>query len=467
MILRILNKDVPLHNILLVIGEGVLIYASVVLAAFLRFGNLQSSLFSTDLLSKGLVIMVVSQASLYFNELYNLQVTDTYLELGLRLTKAIGIASIALAVIYYVLPALLVGRGIFFISLLFVVILIVSWRYVYNWTLKKKIFTERILLLGSGELSQKILNEVNGQRDSGYEVAGVVSANHNKSQEFPEEIPVFSMYNLELPLCEFSQSNHIKKIIVTMTDKRGKLPLKELLRCKMRGMTILNGESFYEKVTGKILAENIQPSWFIYGEGFRKSRLVRFSKRTVDLILATLGLALSLPLTLFIAAAIKFDSKGPIIYKQERTGQDGRNFDLCKFRSMIEDAEAECGPVWTEDDDCRITRVGRVLRKFRLDETPQMWNVLKGDMSFIGPRPERPEFVKELEKIVPYYSERHTAKPGISGWAQVSYGYGASAEDALEKLKYDLFYIKNMSILLDFRIILKTIKIVLQQRGAR
>jgi sugar transferase (PEP-CTERM system associated) len=467
MILRILNKDVPLRNLLFVIGEGVLIYASVVLAAFLRFGNLQSSLFSTDLLSKALVIMVVSQASLYFNELYNLKVTDTYLELGLRLTKAIGIASIALAVIYYVLPSLLVGRGIFFISLLFVVILIVSWRYVYNWILKKKIFTERILLLGSGELSQKILNEVNGHRDSGYQVAGIVSANHNRPPEFPEDIPLFSMYKLDFALCDFPESNHIKKIVVAMDDKRGKLPVQELLRCKMRGMVILEGESFYEKMSGKILAENTKPSWFIYGEGFRKSRLIRFAKRTGDLILATLGLALSLPLTLVIAAAIKLDSKGSIIYKQERSGENGRIFELCKFRSMIDDAEAECGPIWAEDDDCRVTRVGKVLRKFRLDEIPQMWNVLKGDMSFIGPRPERPEFVEELEKTVPYYSERHTVKPGISGWAQVSYGYGASAEDALEKLKYDLFYIKNISILMDFRIILKTIKIVLQQRGAR
>ena len=467
MILKILNKDVPLRNLLFVVGEGLLIYAAVLISAYIRFGSVDESFLSIDLLSKALLIMVASQASLYFNELYNLQVTDTYLELGLRLTKAIGFASIALAVLYYVLPSLLVGRGIFFISLLFVVILMVSWRYVYNWILKKKIFTEKILLLGSGELSKKILNEVNGHRDSGYQVAGVVSANHNRPPEFPEDIPLFNMYKLDFALCDFPESNHIKKIVVAMDDKRGKLPVQELLRCKMRGMAILEGESFYEKISGKILAENTKPSWFIYGEGFRKSRLIRFAKRTSDLILATLGLALSLPLTLVIAVGIKLESKGPIIYKQERSGENGRIFELCKFRSMIDDAEAKCGPIWAEDDDCRVTRVGKVLRKLRLDEIPQMWNVLKGDMSFIGPRPERPEFVKELEKAVPYYPERHTVKPGISGWAQVSYGYGASVEDALEKLKYDLFYIKNMSILMDFRIILKTIKIVLQQRGAR
>jgi len=268
-------------------------------------------------------------------------------------------------------------------------------------------------------------------------------------------------------LCDFAESNNVKKIVVSMTDKRGKLPVQELLRCKMRGITILQGESFYEKITGMILAENINPSWFIYGEGFRKSRVILFAKRTCDIILASLGLVLSLPLTLVIAVAIKLDSKGPIIYKQERIGEDNQIFEICKLRSMIDSAEAECGPTWADDNDCRVTRVGRIIRKFRLDEIPQMWNVLRGDMSFIGPRPERPQFVKELEKIIPYYLERHSVKPGISGWAQVSYGYGASENDALEKLKYDLFYIKNMSIFMDLLIILKTIKIVLQQKGAR
>jgi sugar transferase (PEP-CTERM system associated) len=467
MILRILKKDVPLRNLLFVVGEGFLIYAGILISAYLRFGSLNRPFWSSEILSKALLMVIICQISLYFNELYNLQVTDTYLELGLRLTKAIGIASISLAIIYYCLPSLVVGRGIFFISLVFLVLLVVSWRFVYNWILKRKMFTEKILLLGSGDLCEKILNEVNGQLDSGYQVAAVISANHNRPPEFPEDIPLLSMYGLDFALYDLAASNYVKKIVVAMNDKRGKLPLQELLRCKMLGLTILEGESFYEKMTGKILAENINPSWFIYGEGFRKSRVIRFAKRTGDLVLATLGLGLSLPLTLIIPVAIKLDSKGPVIYKQRRTGENGRIFKLCKFRSMIDKAESESGPIWAEDDDSRVTRVGRFLRKFRLDEIPQMWNVLKGEMSFIGPRPERPEFVDELEKIVPYYSERHTVKPGISGWAQVSYGYGASVQDALEKLKYDLFYIKNMSILMDLMIILKTVKIVLQQSGSR
>jgi sugar transferase (PEP-CTERM system associated) len=326
-------------------------------------------------------------------------------------------------------------------------------------------FTEKILVLGSGEFSQKILSEVNGHRDSGYRLAGLITTNSERPCTLPTHIPILSLNDNNI--CTFAESQRVRKIVVAMDDRRGKLPINELLRCKMTGMTVLEGESFYEKITGKILAENLNPSWLIYSDGFRKSQLIRLRKRLGDVVLAGLGLLVSLPLTLLAAVAIKLDSKGPIIYKQKRCGQNGRIFELCKFRSMIDNAEAECGPVWALDNDCRITRVGKILRKFRFDEIPQMWNVLKGDMSFIGPRPERPEFVKELVRMVPYYSERHTVKPGITGWAQVSYGYAASVEDALEKLKYDLFYIKNMSLFMDFMIIFKTVKIVLQPSGAR
>ena len=464
MILRISNKDVPLRNLLFVVGEGVLIYVAILVAAFIRFGNAHDSFLSLDILSKAMLIMVICQLSIYFNDLYNLQVTDTYLELGLRLTRAIGIASITLAITYYCIPSLLLGRGIFFISLVFLSILIVSWRYLYNWILKKKMFTEKILILGLGELSQKILNALNANRDSGYLVAGVISTNSTSATALMKDIPIFELRD---DLCEFAESQHIKKIIVAMDERRGNLPVQHLLHCKMQGLAVLEGESFYEQLTGRILAENINPSWFIFSEGFRKSKLRKLTKRVTGLLFSSIGLLLSLPLTVIIAIAIKLDSKGPIIYTQKRCGADGRIFEFCKFRSMIHNAEEACGPTWAQTDDCRITRVGRVIRKFRIDEIPQMWNVLKGDMSFVGPRPERPEFVMELEAIVPYYSERHTVKPGITGWAQVSYGYGASVEDALEKLKYDLFYIKNISLFMDLTIIFKTVKIVIQQSGAR
>jgi sugar transferase (PEP-CTERM system associated) len=463
MILRIFKKDLPLRNLLFVIGEGALIYAAVLMAAFLRAGSIHASFLSGEVLGKALLIMVVCQACLYYNELYDLRVTDTYLELGLRLVKAMGIASIILAVIYYCIPALLIGRGIFLISLAFLAVLVVSWRYAYNWVLKKKMFTERVMILGRGRLLREIMDEITSRPDSGYQVLGVISANSTSPSASFGNVPAFSMNG---GLCELAESLYVEKIIVAMDERRGKLPTDELLRCKMKGIKVVEGETLYEELAGKIFVEKLNPSWLIFSDGFRKSRATRFMKRATGLILSGLGLLLALPLIGLIALAIKLDSKGPVIFKQERSGEDGRIFKLCKFRSMIDNAEPN-GPEWAKDDDPRITRVGRIIRKYRLDEIPQMWNVLKGDMSFVGPRPERPEFVIKLSEMIPYYSERHTVKPGITGWAQVSYRYGASVQDALEKLKYDLFYIKNMSLVMDLIIMFKTAKIVLLKSGAR
>ena len=463
MTLHIIKKDLPLRNLLFVIGEGALIFAAVLMGAFLRLGSV--SFLSNEVFGKALLIMVVCQFSLYYNELYNLKVTDTPRELGLRLTKAMGIASIVLAVFYYCIPSLMLGRGTFFITLAFIILLVVSWRYAYNFILKKKMFTEKVIVLGDGRLSREIVDEITSRPDSGYQVSGIICANSGSPSALDREIPHFSM---KPGLCGLAESLHTKKIVVAMDERRGMLPTDDLLRCRMKGIQVIEGETLYEELAGKIFVEKLNPSWLIFSDGwFFKSRTIRVMKRTTGFIVASVGLVLMLPLIGLIALAIKLDSKGPVIYKQNRCGKDGRVFKLCKFRSMIDNAEAACGPCWATDNDGRVTRVGSILRKYRLDEIPQMWNVLKGDMSFVGPRPERPEFVQRLAEQIPYYSERHVVKPGITGWAQVSYRYGASVEDALEKLKYDLFYIKNMSLVMDLIIIFKTAKIVLLKSGAR
>jgi len=320
------------------------------------------------------------------------------------------------------------------------------------------------MILGHGRLSKVIIDEIADRPDSGYQVSGVISLNSTPFSASFQNVPLFSKSEA---LSELAESLHTKKIIVAMDERRGQFPTEELLRCKMKGIKIIEGATLYEELAGKIFVEKLNPSWFIFSEGFHKSRVSRIVKRSTGLMVASIGLLLTLPLIGLIALAIKLDSKGPVVFKQDRSGMDGRVFKLCKFRSMIDNAEAASGPCWATDKDCRITRVGKILRKYRLDEIPQMWNVLKGDMSFVGPRPERPEFVKELAKMIPYYSERHTVKPGITGWAQVSYRYGASVEDSLEKLKYDLFYIKNMSLVMDLIIMFKTAKIVLLKSGAR
>jgi sugar transferase (PEP-CTERM system associated) len=268
-------------------------------------------------------------------------------------------------------------------------------------------------------------------------------------------------------LCSIAKRYEIKKIIVALEESRGAFPTKELLACRVSGIDIIEGSTFYEMLTGKIIVEQIKPAWLIFSKGFEKSFARRLFKRVVDLAMSIIMTVILSPFLAVVATLIKLESRGPVIFTQDRMGANRENYMVYKFRSMVTDAEKKTGPVWAGDDDPRITRVGRVIRKLRIDELPQIWNVLKGDMSFVGPRPEREFFVKQLEEIIPFYAERFYAKPGITGWAQVSYGYGASVEDAIEKLNYDLFYIKNMSIFMDLVIIFKTVKIVLFGKGAR
>jgi sugar transferase (PEP-CTERM system associated) len=268
-------------------------------------------------------------------------------------------------------------------------------------------------------------------------------------------------------LTELIARERIDQIIVALPDRRGTLPLETLLACKMRGVEVTEGTTFYERVSGKILLETLRPSWIIFSSGFTVSPLIRLLKRLEDLCLASLGLLLTLPVMAVLAILIKLDSRGPAWFTQERLGEDGKAFILFKFRSMFVGAEAATGPVFAGEHDARVTRIGRFLRATRLDELPQLFNVLKGDMSFIGPRPERPFFVEQFAKEIPYYTQRLSVKPGITGWAQVNYPYGATLEDAVEKLRLDLYYIKNMSLFLDLLIILKTVKIAILRHGAR
>ena len=464
MSLLIFKKRLPFRTLLFVTGESALIYLAILLAAFARFGSTQASFLSSEVHGKALLIMMIFQCCLYYNDLYSSKFTKAHTEIGLRLIKAIGTASVTLALIYFFIPTLIMGGKVFFLSIFFVVLLILSWRYLYSWIIEKKILTEKILILGSGNLAGKILSEINGQPDCGYQVAGVIAMNSSSPNILPEGVPIF-VGNGKLP--EIVDSLLVQKVVVAVEEKRGSLPTKELFNIKLNGTNIVQGESFYEELTGKLLVEKINPSWFIFSDGFRKNGKTRLIKRISGFLMASLSLVLTAPVLAVIAVAIKLDSRGPIIFKQERCGEGGHTFMLYKFRSMIENAEQGSGPTWADESDPRITRVGNLLRKYRLDELPQLFNVLKGDMSFVGPRPERPEFVRGLKEIIPYYMERHTVKPGITGWAQVCYRYGASVHDAIEKLKYDLFYVKNMSFLLDLAIIVKTLKIVLQKDGAR
>ena len=460
--LRIFKQYYPIRNALFVFGEGIFIFVAVIFACKILLGG--SEIFHLDVILKALLITFTCQACLYYNDLYDLKVTDSLIELGIRLLQALGAAAIFLAVVYFIFPDLIISRGIFIISVALIIILIASWRIGYTHVLNLGWFNQKIILLGSSDTAMEISRQICEKKDSGYEIASIISKN-----TWPEGAcdPASGMICLGSydNICEIAEQLKVKKIVEALKEKRGALPVKELLRCRVKGIEILEGSTFYEMLTGKLIVGQINPSWLIFSQGFQKTRLQRLVKRTLDLLISGAMLIALLPVFLLTAMAIKLESRGPVFFSQERVGENRKPYMVHKFRSMRSDAEKGTGPVWAKENDDRITRVGRFLRKTRIDELPQLWNVLKGEMSFVGPRPEREFFVKELEKSIPYYSERFYVKPGITGWAQVSYGYGSTVEDAVEKLNYDLFYIKNMSILMDVMIVARTVKIVLFGMG--
>jgi sugar transferase (PEP-CTERM system associated) len=466
--IRIFRKNYPIRNVFFVIGEGVFIFTSVYIASWVILGTQLLNIYGYQTL-KILLITIVCQISLYYNDLYELKVTQNIRELGFGLIQALGFAAIVLAIIYIFVPKAVVGTDTFLISVGIIVVIIVSWRFCYALVLDRGLFNQRIILLGSAELLGKIKQEIDERKDCGYViVAEVPDAKYKRNSDNSDTKNSQNVIGHKYEgLADLAQAYSIEKIIVALEEKRNNFPTKELLKCRVNGIEVIEGNSFYEMLTGKLIVKSINPSWLIFSEGFRKSRTRLVMKRLADLLLAGIMLLTFLPLIAVIALLIKIDSKGPVIFSQDRVGQNGKLYRIHKFRSMVEDAEKKSGPVWAQTDDNRITRVGKIIRKLRMDELPQLWNILKGDMSFVGPRPEREHFVKELEKLIPYYRERHTVKPGLSGWAQGSYRYGASVDDAVEKLNYDLFYIKNMSFFMDLMIVLRTIKIVLFRKGSR
>lgn len=321
-----------------------------------------------------------------------------------------------------------------------------------------------MIIVGTGHLARELGRFLVEHRKQGFEVVGFIDEDPAKIGE-----PVVNPKVIGTPdLIPYLVVRHkVKKVIVAMTERRGKLPMGALLPVRVSGVEVLDGFTFYEGVTGKVLVEELKPGYLIFSKGFDRRKVTQLLKGTLDVTCATLGLILSAPLFLLIPILIKLDSPGPAFYRQERIGQGGKPFTLLKFRSMVANSETDSCPIWAQEDDPRITRVGQWLRKLRIDEIPQMVNVLKGEMSFIGPRPMCPKVAVDLEKQFPYSSLRHTVKPGITGWAQVKYHYAASMEEQVERVRYDLYYIKNMSLTLDLLILFKTVRVVLFGRGAR
>jgi sugar transferase (PEP-CTERM system associated) len=464
MILRIFDQYMPIRKIAFFFLESAFITGMVILGAYVRFLGDPIGFYTYEyLILKALLIVTCVQLSLYYFDLYDLKIFRSNIELGIRLLQSLGVASILLAIIYYLFPSLIIGRGIFLISLVFMGGVIVSWRIIYNHILKTRQLDQKIMIVGSGPLAKNIAKDIVERMDTGFKVIGFITED---PERVGEKLVNPSIIGDQSQILDIATKEKVDRIIVAMEERRGKFPDAQLLECKMRGIAIEEGVEFYEHLTGRLQVESLRPSFLIFSEGFKKSKWTMWTKRVVEFSLSLIGLILLFPLILVIFVLVKIDSRGPVFYRQERVGERGKIFELLKFRSMVENAEAN-GPVWAEENDKRITRVGRWLRKWRFDEVPQLFNVLRGDISFVGPRPERPYFVGQLRKEIPFYDQRLSVKPGVTGWAQIKYRYGASKEDALEKLKYDLYYIKNLSPLFDLLIILETIKVVLFRKGAR
>jgi sugar transferase (PEP-CTERM system associated) len=456
--MRVFNRYISPRGLTLFAFELVLIAGSVLYAMQQRGG-----VDTPGAMGKVLFITALCQLSFYYHDLYDLTVVNSRRELLVRLLQASGAASLLLAALYVIFPRLIIGHGVLASSVPFFVVAIAVWRLLFLQLGRARGLQEHVLIVGTSAGARTVAREVLDQHDYAYRIVGFIDddpAMQGRSVVNPKVIGTTA------DIVRLVREQRVNRIIVGLADRRGKLPIAELLEAKLQGVRIEEPETTYERLTGKIMLEELKPSWLIFSDGFRARKLTRAAKRVVDLVLSIVGMVLAAPLMALTALAVRLDTPGPVVYAQERVGEHGRTFMVYKFRSMRTDAEAGT-PIWARDQDERVTRVGRIIRLTRLDEIPQLWNVLRGDMSFVGPRPERPFFIEQLAEAIPFYRQRHAVKPGVTGWAQVKYRYGASIDDAREKLRYDLYYIKHMSIIFDLTIVFDTIKVILSQKGAQ
>ncbi len=445
--------------------ESLLILGAIALAAWLRVGADWWLVLAVEGgFEKALFVAFVCQTCLYFGDLYNPRIVNDRRELFVRVIQSLGATSFLLAASYFWFPQLIIGRGVFLYAAFLVILTVIGWRLAFEWLSTQVGPSERLLLVGTSAGAIDLARELHEMRQQlGVEIVGFVDSDASKVGSPLINPGVIGIID-EIP--RIVREQRVDRVVVSLSDARGKLPMDKLLEMKLDGVAFDHLASVYEEYTGKIAVENLRPSWLIFSSGFKKSQWLSAAKRGLDLVAAGIGSVLAAPLMLLVALAIKVTSPGPALYHQSRVGRHGRLFTVHKFRSMRVDAEAATGAVWSQADDPRITRLGKFLRRTRLDELPQLWNVLRGDMSLVGPRPERPEFVQQLTAQIPFYGQRHVVRPGLTGWAQVRYTYGASVEDALMKLQYDLYYIKNLSLALDLFVIFSTIKTVVLRRGA-
>ncbi len=457
--IRLFHVYYPVRMLLLLGCEALIVCASFLVTALVRLGpdsylvlNYENGFYKI-LVATGIAILAS-----YYSDLYAPAQFDSRSETVFRLLVVLGILCFFLAGTALVDPDFMIRGDVFLGGVVVLTIALVLWRFVFSWIMRIPQLRERVYVVGGGERAETVVNSLRSRLDLGMDVIGWAGALGSGA---------ITRESLGQNLRLMAQHRQVDRVIVALADRRGTMPIRELLDLRLTGVKIEEAGGLLEKATGRIELDGLHPSQLIYSEGFKLNPGFLLARRIVSILIASTTLLICLPLIPILAVAVKLSSHGPIFFRQERVGRRGETFKVIKFRTMRVDAEATTGAVWAGKNDPRVTSVGRFMRKTRLDEIPQLWNVLKGDMGFVGPRPERPEFVQWLEEQIPYYALRHIIRPGLTGWAQVKYQYGASLEETKRKLEYDLYYIKHMSLSLDLYILFETIKTVLLRRGAQ
>jgi sugar transferase (PEP-CTERM system associated) len=455
-LIRLFNVYYPVRTLILLAGEALIVWTSFVVGTLLTVREDSWLVLNYEYgYYKILVVTVLVLLCSHWFDLYDPARFSAKGELYFRLLLVPGLLALAMAAVSYVFPRALIGNGSSLMGLVILTFALFGWRLAYAWLAQRPYLQERVYVLGTGERAQRLVQGLRQRGELGIEVVGWTG--NVEGALTRESVASHLMEN----------ESHVHRVIVAMPDRRGTIPMPELLQLRLRGVKVEEATSWLEKISGRIEVDQLYPSWLIFQDGFRSNATFVGLRRFLSILVSFISLVLVLPVLPLVVLAIKLDSRGPVLYRQQRVGRGGVTFYCYKFRTMRQNAEADTGPTWADDDDPRITSVGRFLRASRLDEIPQLWCVLKGDMAFVGPRPERPEFVDWLSKEIPYYVVRHVVRPGVTGWAQVRYKYGNTVDDAKEKLQYDLFYIKNASLGLDLLIMFQTIKTVLLGRGAQ
>lgn len=460
------GQRVPARTLVLLASDACLTSLALLIAIILRFHSpsiVWSYLHSSLTFPRFLFVIIACLLALYYNDLYNSDIIRRRSELYVRLFQALGEACLGLAIVYYFFPDWSLGRGIAALAALAILFFTFGWRLLWERTGLMLTSPERILIMGTGEEGISLVRDILARPELHMQVVGFLD---EKGENIGRSLVNPGVIGAARDVEEIARREKVDRVVLSLVERRGGTPVRELLNLKFAGVGVEDAHRVHETLSGRIFIQGLSPSWLILSDGFRKSAFQTALKRFFDIAVSTVLLILASPLMILTAIAIWLESGSPILFRQKRTGLHGVEFEILKFRSMRQDAEKH-GPKWAVENDDRVTRVGRFIRNSRLDELPQLINVFRGDMSLVGPRPERPVFCQMLQEKIPFFVQRHSVRPGITGWAQIKYQYGAGIDEARIKLEYELFYIKHMSVTLDLAILFETVKVVLSGRGAK